>query len=134
VVFRFLADAVVVVHFGFLAFVAAGGLVAWRWPRVLWLHVPAVAWGLASVTVGADCPLTSIEKHLLRLGGRDAYDGGFVDRHVEDVVYPQDRTQLVRAVAAALIVVGWTGSLAVGHLVDRAPARPGARSRSAETA
>ena len=32
----------------FIVFVAVGGLMAWRWPRLLWLHVPAVAWGLAS--------------------------------------------------------------------------------------
>jgi hypothetical protein len=110
VVYRFLADAVVVVHFGFVVFVAVGGLLAWRWPRLLWLHVPAVVWGLGIVAVGYDCPLTPLEKYFRRLGGEHEYQGGFVDRYIEDVVYPDEYTPLLRAVAAVLIVVGWTGA------------------------
>ena len=68
-VFRLLADAVVVVHFAFVVFVAVGGLLAWRWPRVLVLHVPAVIWGVGIVTVGYECPLTPLERHLRELGG-----------------------------------------------------------------
>lgn len=113
-VYRALADAVVVVHAGFIAFVAAGGLLAWRWPRVLWLHVPAVIWGLGSVTVGYDCPLTPLEKHLRRRGGEVAYEGGFVDRYIEGVIYPESYTPLLRAVAAGLIVAGWAGALVGG--------------------
>jgi hypothetical protein len=120
VVYRTLADTVVVVHFGFIAFVAAGGLLAWRWPRVLWLHVPAVAWGLGIVTVGYDCPLTPIEKDLRRLGDQAGYEGGFVDRYVENVIYPESYTSLLRASAAALIIAGWAGSLVkLRHTVDR---------------
>jgi hypothetical protein len=111
VIYRFSADAVVVVHFAFIVFVAIGGLLAWRWPRTLWLHVPAVAWGLGIVTVGYECPLTPIEKYFRRLGGEERYEGGFVDRYIEGVVYPDAYTPLLRAIAAALIAVGWTGSV-----------------------
>lgn len=109
VVYRFLADAVVVAHFGFILFVAAGGMLAWRWPRLLWVHLPAVAWGLTAVTVGVDCPLTPLEKHLRRRGGEPVYEGGFVDRYVEDVVYPDEYTVQLRLAAAALIALGWAG-------------------------
>lgn len=108
--YRFVADAVVVVHFAFIVFVAVGGLMAWRWPRLLWLHVPAVAWGLGIVTLGYDCPLTPLEKYFRRRGGAAAYEGGFVDRYVEDVVYPDEYTPHLRVVAAALIAAGWAGT------------------------
>jgi Protein of Unknown function (DUF2784) len=111
VVYRLLADAVVVVHFGFLVFVAVGGLLAWRWPWVLWLHVPAVVWGIGIVAVGYDCPLTPLEKYFRRLGEEDSYQAGFVDRYVEDVVYPDEYTPHLRALAAVLIAVGWAGAL-----------------------
>ena len=109
VVFRFSADAVVVVHLGFIVFVAVGGLLAWRWRWLVWVHVPAVAWGAAIVLVGFECPLTPLEKYLRGLGGEPDYEGGFVDRYVEDVIYPGELTPLLRAIAAVLIGVGWAG-------------------------
>jgi hypothetical protein len=109
VVYRLIADGVVLAHLGFILFVAAGGLLAWRWAWVLWPHLAAVAWGAGIVTIGWDCPLTPIEKHFRELGGEQGYRGGFVDRYVEGVIYPERFTSLLRVLVAALIVVGWVG-------------------------
>lgn len=109
--FRVLADAVVVVHFGFILFVAGGPMLAWRWPRLVWAHVPALAWGVTTVTVGVPCPLTPLEKHLRRLAGSEGYEGGFVDNYIEGVVYPERYTSVLRAAAAVLIVAGYVGLL-----------------------
>ena len=110
--YRLLADLVVVVHLGFLAFVGVGGVLAWRWPALLWAHLPALAWGAASVGVGLACPLTALEKSLRELAGDRGYAGGFVDRYVEDVVYPSELTPLLRALVAAAVVAGYAGLLA----------------------
>jgi hypothetical protein len=109
VAYRLLADAVVVVHLAFIVFVAVGGLLVVRRPRWAWLHLPAVAWGAAIVGIGFPCPLTPLEKSLRRRGGEEGYEGGFVDRYVEDVVYPDELTPLLRTLAAAAIVAsyGW---------------------------
>jgi hypothetical protein len=109
VVHGVLADVVVVVHLAFIVFVGVGGLIAWRWPWVLWLHVPSVVWGLAIVTVGFTCPLTPLEKTLRRSAGEDGYGGGFVDRYIEGVVYPETLTPLLRAVAAVAVVAAYAG-------------------------
>ena len=45
-IYGLLADLVMVVHFAGIAFIVAGGLLVWRWPRLVWLNVPAVAWGV----------------------------------------------------------------------------------------
>ena len=108
--FDVLADVVVVVHLGFILFVAVGALLAWRWPWLVWLHVPAVAWGVGIIAIGWDCPLTPLEQWLRRQAG-ETYDGGFVDRYLEGVVYPESLTPLLRAVAAALVVAGYAGLL-----------------------
>jgi Protein of Unknown function (DUF2784) len=109
VVFRLMADVVVVVHFAFIVFVAVGGIMAWRWPKLLWAHLATVAWGAGIVTIGWDCPLTPLEKHLRRLGDEQGYEGGFVDRYVEGVIYPERYTTLLRLLVAGLIAVGWLG-------------------------
>jgi hypothetical protein len=108
VVYRIAADGVVVVHFAFIVFLALGGVVAWRWPRLLWLHVCAVAWGIAIIAIGFVCPLTPLERHLRRQGDEQGYEGGFVDRYIEDVIYPGEYTWLVRTLIAVAVVMGWT--------------------------
>lgn len=108
-IYRILADLTVVVHLGFIAFVAVGGLLAWRWPRLLWAHVPSVIWAAGIVFVGYDCPLTPLEKLFRRRAGEEDYDGGFVDRYVEGVIYPERYTPHLRALVAVAIVVGYVG-------------------------
>lgn len=108
-IYGLLADLVVVVHLGFIVFVAVGALLAWRWPWVLWLHAPALSWAVASITVGVDCPLTSLEKFLRNLAGDEGYGGGFVDHYIENVVYPGSLTPWLRALACVTIVMGYVG-------------------------
>lgn len=98
-----------VLHFAFIVFVATGALLAWRWPGLVWLHLPAVAWGLGSLLIGIPCPLTALEKGLRRRAGSADYQGGFVDRYIEDVVYPEEYTVVLHAVAAVVIVGGYLG-------------------------
>lgn len=50
-----------VVHFLILVFMAVGGFLAWRWPRLIWAHLAVAAWGLVSVVIGVECPLTALE-------------------------------------------------------------------------
>ncbi len=111
-VYRSLADLAMIVHFVFIAFIAVGGLLAWRWPRLIWLHVPAVVWGIAIITVGVTCPLTSLEQHFRGLAGETGYEAGFVDRYLEDVIYPDELTPLLRLLAAAAVVAGYTALVA----------------------
>lgn len=117
-----LADLVVAVHFGFLFFIPLGGILAWRWPRLLWAHVPAVAWGIGIVTIGWDCPLTPLEKHLRRLAGEPVFPEGFIDHYVQGVLYPERFTPLVRAGIVAAVAVGWA------RLALRRSRRPHTRS------
>lgn len=107
--YGWLAGAVVAVHLAFIAFLVVGGFLAWRWPALVWLHVPVVVWGVFIVAVGFPCPLTPLEKALRRRAGGAAYEGGFIDQYLRDVVYPGDLTGLARALVAALVVVSYLG-------------------------
>ena len=61
---RTAADVVVGVHAAFVIFVVLGGLLVVRWPRLVWVHLPAVAWGVLIEFAGWTCPLTPLEKYL----------------------------------------------------------------------
>ena len=107
--YRILADGVMIVHFAFIMFVAVGAVLAWRWPALVWAHLPALVWGVGSVTIGLPCPLTPLEKGLRHLAGDAGYEGGFVDHYIEDVIYPDEYSVVLRALAVVTIVAGYLG-------------------------
>jgi len=74
-----LADAVLLAHAAFVAFVVLGGLLVLRWPRLAWVHLPVVAWGAGIEFAGGICPLTPLENHLRALAQQQGYAGGFVE-------------------------------------------------------
>jgi hypothetical protein len=86
--YRALADAVLVLHFTFIAFVALGGLLVLRWPAIAWLHVPAVAWGAYVIIAGEICPLTPLEVALRIRGGEPGYEHSFIEQYLLPLVYP----------------------------------------------
>jgi hypothetical protein len=97
--YRGLADLVLIVHLAFVLFVVFGGLLVLRWPRVAWVHVPVALYGAAIEFIGFICPLTPLEVWLRRLGGEAGYEGGFVEHYVTAALYP---TGLTREIQLAL--------------------------------
>ena len=89
VVYRFLADMILVVHTTFIAFVlfgliaiVAGWVRGWTWVRNGWfraLHLAAIGYVVAQAWFGMVCPLTTWENHLRVRGGPDPYASeGFI--------------------------------------------------------
>jgi hypothetical protein len=103
--YRLLADLVVVLHCGFVLFVVLGGLLALRWPRAAWLHLPAALWGAGIELAAGICPLTPLENHLRLLGGEAGYSGGFVEHYVLPVLYPDGLTRGVQLGIGIFVVV-----------------------------
>jgi hypothetical protein len=101
-----LADLLVLLHLGFVAFVVGGGFLVARRPWLAALHLPAVAWGAWIEFSGATCPLTPLENRLRQLGGGEAYQGDFVERYLLPVLYPAQLTvSLQQGLGAAVIAV-----------------------------
>ncbi len=99
-----LADALVVVHVLFVAFVMVGGFLLARWPKLGWLHLPAAAWGAYIEFTGGICPLTPLENDLRVLGGGNYYRGDFVERYLLPFLYPEDLTLPVQLVLGGVVV------------------------------
>jgi hypothetical protein len=106
VIYRLAADAVVVLHLGFVLFVIAGGLLALRDRRFAWLHLPAAAWGAGIELAGGVCPLTPVENRLRRLGGVAGYPGGFVEHYLLPALYPGGLTRRLEIALGIAVLVG----------------------------
>lgn len=102
--YRLLADVVVLVHLAFVLFVIAGGMLALRWPRVAWVHVPCAAWGALIELAGWICPLTPLENWLRVQGGDTGYAGGFVEHYVIPLLYPHALTRATQVVLGVAVI------------------------------
>jgi hypothetical protein len=98
------ADAVLMIHFGFILFVLLGGFLAWKWPWVPWLHLPAALWGALIEFNGGICPLTPLENRLRRAAGGDGYPGSFIERYLLPVIYPAELTRDVQLLLGVLVI------------------------------
>jgi hypothetical protein len=114
-VYRLLADATVVLHLLFVAFVIVGGVLVLRQSWLVWLHLPAVVWGAWIEFAGWICPLTPLENWFREKGGRPAYASGFVEHYIVPILYPSTLSRdaqwllggLVLAVNATIYLVVW---------------------------
>ena len=95
--YRLLADLVLLIHFAFVAFVVIGqllilaGLVLrWQWVRNFWFrvsHLLAIGIVVAESWLGITCPLTTWEKQLKEAAGETAYAGDFIAHWVHTVLF-----------------------------------------------
>ncbi len=112
---RLLADIAVAAHFAFIAFVVAGGLLAFNDRRWAVIQLPAAAWGAWTEFTGTVCPLTPLENSLRREAGDAGYAGGFIEHYVMPLIYPEALTTHVQvflgvtviALNAAVYALAW---------------------------
>jgi|GEM_PF-117080 len=109
------ADLVVVVHLLFIGFVIGGVFLAWRWPRIIWAHIPAVIYGALVEFAGFTCPLTLLENDLRRRAGQAGYRGGFIAHYLVKLIYPPGLTRGMQIGLGLLVllvaVIGYRGFL-----------------------
>jgi hypothetical protein len=116
------ADLVLVAHLLFIGFVVGGSFLAWRWPRLIWVQLPAMVYGAAVELIGFACPLTGLQNYLLRRGGQAGYRGGFISHYLVQVIYPPGLTRGVQ-VGLGLFVVLVAVAGYGGYLRRKGPAR-----------
>jgi len=122
------ADLVAITHAAFIAFLLVGGFLGWRWPRLVWAHLPAVVFTATVFAFGADCPLTDLEKYFRRQAGERAYRDGFIAHYVLPMVPDGVRTVGVPVFVVAVNAAAYAGYIARRRRADTGtglPARTG---------
>jgi hypothetical protein len=104
-VYNVLANAIVLAHFLFIAFIVCGGLLVIRWPRFAVVHLPATVWGAIVEIFGWVCPLTPLENHFRQLAGGSSYSGDFIARYLIPLIYPENLTATIQQVFGGLVII-----------------------------
>jgi len=112
--YAILADVVVGLHFVFVLFVSLGVGAVWKWQRLVWIHVPAVMWGIMVEASGATCPLTWVEQWLRQRAGTAGPAFDFVAFYILPILYPEGLIREMQlALAALLLLVNATGYVGI---------------------
>lgn len=124
--YRFGADAVVLVHLLFILFVLFGGLLVLRWRWLAGLHLPAVTWGAMVEFFHLYCPLTPLENRLRQAAGQAGYEGGFIEHYLIPLIYPRGLTDHLQLVFGAVVVAlnGAVYMYLLWRLITRRKAQP----------
>lgn len=80
--YRRLADLVVVIHVLVAIFFILGVVGGRTEPWIGLFHIPLVLWVCSAYIMGWTCPLTPLEKSLRRAAGERGYEGSFVDHYI----------------------------------------------------
>ncbi len=123
--YGWLVTTVLALHFAYVAYVVVGGFLAWRWPKAIWLHLVACAWGILIVGGWVDCPLTWAEDWARQKAGQTHLTEGFVDRYLDNVLYPERYVNLVRIAMAAVVGGSWLGAFLIVRARRRHDRSPG---------
>ncbi len=107
-VYRTLADFVLIVHFAFVVFAVFGAFLVVRWHWLVWIHVPLALWAVVVEFTGWFCPLTPLEYWLRTKSGMTVQDIGFVEQYLLPLLYPTALTRRLQVVLGA-IVLGMNG-------------------------
>jgi len=114
------ADAVLLLHALFVAFVIAGLILIfagraldWYWIRNWWfrvVHLAAIGLVVVQAWFGVICPLTTLEMALRRQAGDATYAGTFISHWLESILYyraPAWVFAVCYTAFAALVVLSW---------------------------
>ncbi|HSN51824.1 MAG TPA: DUF2784 domain-containing protein [Woeseiaceae bacterium] len=114
------ADAVLLLHVLFVAFVVAGlllilagGLLSWDWVRNWWfrvIHLGAIGIVVLQAWFGVICPLTRLEMTLRDKAGDTTYAGSFVSHWLEAILYyraPAWVFAVAYTLFAIVVVMSW---------------------------
>lgn len=103
-IYNLAANLVFIIHLCFVIFVIFGGLLALRWRRLIFLHIPAVIWAIVVEFFQLFCPLTTLENYFKRLGGEQDYAGGCIEYYVSALLYTPITPQIQIALGVVLLI------------------------------
>ena len=95
--YRLLADLIVAIHSGYVAFVVVGQLLilvglwrGWRWVRNWWfrvVHLVAISIVALEAVFDVACPLTTWERQLREMAGDEVSRGTFIGDLLHKLIF-----------------------------------------------
>tara|TARA_Y100001935_G_C17149274_1_gene429600 strand:+ start:410 stop:775 length:366 start_codon:yes stop_codon:yes gene_type:complete len=104
--YELFANLTLIIHFIFILFVIFGGLLFFIFSKIIYVHLPALLWGIYIELTNSICPLTYLENWLLFQEGLATYSDDFINNYLFPIIYPEglsDKTQLYFGITLIVI-------------------------------
>ena len=111
------ADFALIVHFAFIIFVLFGALLFFILTKTIYLHLPALFWGIYIELTHSICPLTYLENWFLQKADLKIYSEGFIQNYLVPIVYPKNLTEDLQIYFAIFLVV--MNSVIYGFIINK---------------
>ena len=103
--YEFAADLTLIVHFTFIIFVVFGALLFFVSTKIIYVHVPALIWGIYIELTHSVCPLTYLENWFLQKVNLTTYSEGFIQNYLVPIVYPKNLAEDLQTYFAIVLIV-----------------------------
>ena len=120
--YEFAADLTLIVHFAFIIFVVFGALLFFVSTKIIYVHVPALIWGIYIEITHSICPLTYLENWFLQKANLTTYSEGFIQNYLVPIVYPKNLTDNLQIYFAIVLIVA--NMIMYGLIISKSKKKP----------
>ena len=100
------SNLILLVHLIFIIFVVLGGLLFFASRKIIFIHIPALIWGIYIELTSSICPLTYLENWFLHKANLTKYSEGFIQNYLVPIVYPVNLTKDLQIHLGIALIVG----------------------------
>ena len=103
--YELFANLTLIAHLIFILFVIFGGLLFFIFSKVVYIHLPALLWGIYIELTNSVCPLTYLENWFLNKAELATYSNGFINNYLYPIIYPEGLTNNIQIYLGITLIV-----------------------------
>ena len=103
--YEFFANLTLIAHLIFILFVIFGGLLFFIFSKIIYIHLPALLWGIYIELTNSVCPLTYLENWFLNKAELATYSNGFINNYLYPIIYPESLTNSTQIYLGITLIV-----------------------------
>ena len=103
--YELFANLTLIIHLTFILFVIFGGLLFFILSKIIYIHLPALLWGIYIEITNSVCPLTYLENWFLYKGEITTYSNDFINNYFFPIIYPEGLTNEIQIYLGISLIV-----------------------------
>ena len=103
--YELFANLTLITHLMFILFVIFGGLLYLIFSKIIYIHLPALLWGIYVELTNSICPLTYLENWFLNKGNLTTYSNNFISNYIFPIIYPNSLTAEIQIYLGVSLII-----------------------------